>query len=327
MDQLTPREDYLDVVPTLPAGAPRHRPADPARTRREALRDAAVRWGLREVITPVFADPVLASRFGGHGAVLVDNPLKSVTKALRTSVLPGMLATVRSNLPRVESADLVELGVVALPAATGGASEHHRLGVVLWRRRARHRTDAHARRDVADAVATILRTAGFGMPEFVPARPDGFGPAGGAEVLLGGRVVGVLGIPDPAAVPDIPRFARPAVAELDVDALTALTVRPAVVRPAPPGQPVELDVTVAVPVAVPSHQVVAVLAAGFEGAAERLTLVDEYDGRNVEAGHRAVTVRVWLAVGGPGSPKAAAATLRDRAVDTVRAWLSSHPAW
>jgi hypothetical protein len=70
---------------------------------------------------------------------------------------------------------------------------------------------------------------------------------------------------------------------------------------------------------------VSVLTAGFDGAAERITLIHEYQGPRIATDHRALTVRVWLTVGDSGARKADAFKLRDRAVGRVRDLVAGAP--
>src|SRR3546814_12684230 len=105
----------------------------PCTTLFRSLRSAAER-GLNEAVTWSFVSEAEAEPFGGSAWIL-DNPISEEMKAMRPSLLPGLLAAARRNIDRgAQSVRLFEVGRRYL-----GDREHPTIGLVLaGARRARH---------------------------------------------------------------------------------------------------------------------------------------------------------------------------------------------
>ena len=125
---------------------------------RKARRAAAAR-GLNEAVTWSFISEDEADAFGGS-AWLLANPISEEMKAMRPSLLPGLLAAARRNLARgAGEVRLFELGRRYL-----GEGERPTLGLVLagtrmrdWRQTSGRSFDAFDAK--AEALACSLRPA------------------------------------------------------------------------------------------------------------------------------------------------------------------------
>jgi phenylalanyl-tRNA synthetase beta chain len=107
------RIEGLDKVPSTPLprvpGVARPTATAAQLAERRARRTAAAR-GLNEAVTWSFIPEAEADLFGG-AAWLLANPISEELKAMRPSLLPGLLAAARRNLARgAETVRLFEVG-------------------------------------------------------------------------------------------------------------------------------------------------------------------------------------------------------------------------
>ena len=98
------------------------------------MRRAAAARGLNEAVTWSFVSESEADHFSeGNGAVwLLDNPISEDMKAMRPSLLPGLLAAAKRNLDRgAEGVRLFEVGRRYLRGEAGRSDERATVGVLL----------------------------------------------------------------------------------------------------------------------------------------------------------------------------------------------------
>ncbi len=250
------------------------------------------------------------------------NPISEEQPALRTTLLPGLLAALRRNIARgVADIALFETGLVFRPgaddlppaprlpvdrrpsddeiAALNAALPHQprRLGVVLagecersgWWGAGRNASWA----DAVEAARIVGREAGVELDiqadDHAPWHP------GRCAVLrIGGVVVGHAGELHPRVIETLGLPARTVAAELDLDAVIAAgdTSCPA---PRLSSYPLATsDVAVVVPAEVPAADVEAALRAGAGSLLESLRLFDIYTGSGVASGHRSLAYRLSL---------------------------------
>ncbi len=325
-----------------PETLPRNRTAGgltlPQQVRR-ALRRALAGCGLDEVITYSFqADDVLAplglpAGDPGLDPVRLSNPMSAEQAAMRTMLLPGLVATVRANLDRHNDApNLFELGRVYLwddpvpapeHAAEPGAvlpCEVETLGLALsgpilpenWTGLGRP-TDFYTLKGVIEAG---LRAVGL-EATFTPlgdragASPH-LHPGKSAVVSVpGADGLGVLGLlrPDVMAaygVDDLELY----VASLDLDRLAAVAKPTVVFRDLVTYPPAEQDLAVVVDGGVPAADVVAAARKAGGRLVAEVRVFDVYEGDQVPEGKRSLALRVLM--------RSSERTLNDKDIATVR---------
>jgi phenylalanyl-tRNA synthetase beta chain len=179
--------DRVEPVP-LPRRPGVARPtATPEQLVERKVRRTAAARGLNEAVTWSFIPEQEAAAFGGATWVL-DNPISEDMKAMRPSLLPGLLAAARRNLARgAESVRLFELGRRYLPDG-----ERPTLGLVLaGHKGARHwRTGKPGCFDAFDAkteALAILAAAGAPVDNLQALAPAGevYHPGRSARLSLG----------------------------------------------------------------------------------------------------------------------------------------------
>jgi phenylalanyl-tRNA synthetase beta chain len=119
------------IPPTIPLT--QRAPSPSGDQQAETARDALAALGLDEAITYGFvaSDKIAATGFTGK-PVMVMNPLREDTASMRTTLLAGLLGTLRTNLDR-GNADvrLFEVGTVFLPSGKALPDERRMVGVLL----------------------------------------------------------------------------------------------------------------------------------------------------------------------------------------------------
>jgi phenylalanyl-tRNA synthetase beta chain len=299
------RIEGIDKVPSTPL--PREpgvaRPtATPAQLlERKARRTAAAR-GLNEAVTWSFIAKSEAAPFGGSAWIL-DNPISEDMKAMRPSLLPGLLAAARRNMARgQDSVRLFEVGRRYL-----ADSERPTLGFALagnsagrdWRSGRAQGFDAY---DAKAEAAAIL--AAIGAPvENLQVLGDASGiyhPGRSARFCLGPKnALAEFGELHPAILKAFD-LAGPVVAgEIYLDALpqkrAAGRMKSAYAPPAL--QAVKRDFAFLVPADLPADTLLRAVKGADKQAIIAVSLFDVFTGQGVPEGQKSLALEVTLQPG------------------------------
>lgn len=309
----------LDRVPTtLP---PLRRVARSSTTqgvieRAEATRDALVALGCTETITYAFTGPERLAAFDEtHVPLRIANPLREEQSALRTSLLPGLLAVIERNLAHAGLGDfggdlrLFELGTVFLqrdePAPRPAhlpehghderlPEERRRVAVALSGRRAGggerwlkpgEELDYFDLKGLLEALLGALRIAP-GRVDFRAIEPDEqpwLHPGLAAVLLVDGRSAGAFGELHPALRERYGIDARILVAELELDRLDGAALPRANELPRYPGS--SRDVSFFVAREVPAATLARTMTAASPLLESVQVLEDYREPGKVPAGH------------------------------------------
>ncbi|HEV7671994.1 MAG TPA: phenylalanine--tRNA ligase subunit beta [Thermoanaerobaculia bacterium] len=213
------------VAPTLPALSGADAPKNPVLARRARIQDRLAACGLAETVQYSFIDPQDEAKLpllAPEGvAVPLVNPLSERLAVMRRSLLPGLVETARFNKRRGAAAvRLFEVARVfyrTAGQAPGDGSlprQPERIAIVLGGRVGtpwEHQIEIDFF-DLKGAIESLATEFGVTLA-FRAAAPRGLVPGLAAEILLGDRVVGVIG--RLAGEEGYPLF----VAELEADAL------------------------------------------------------------------------------------------------------------
>ncbi|RBY82836.1 phenylalanine--tRNA ligase subunit beta [Geodermatophilus sp. TF02-6] len=338
-------DDVPSVLPTAPPG----RGLTEAQRRRRAIGRTLAEVGYVEAPSYPFVGPAALDALGlaeddeRRQVVVVRNPLSEEEPALRTTLLPGLLATLARNLSRGQrDLALFEHGAVfpggvrrpaPLPgvdrrpddetiAALLGAvpAQPWHVAVALAGNREPRGWWGPGRPAVwADAVQAARRVAEAAGVELTVRAGEcaPWHPGRCAELLVGDgagghRTVGFAGELHPRVCAALALPARTSVMELDVDALPP--------APVPVGPhistfpPVLVDVALVVRDEVPAAEVDAALRAGAGQLLESLRLFDLYTGPPVPAGSRSLAYALTLRAPDRTLTSEEATAVRDAAV-------------
>jgi phenylalanyl-tRNA synthetase beta chain len=282
--------------------------------------------GATEVLSYPFVAPEIHDAFGlaaddpRRQAARLVNPISDAEPELRTSLLPGLLASLLRNIGRGNrDFALYEMGLVYLPAADLPAMPHpgvaHRpsaaelaalnaavpaqprhVAVVFhgevdrsgWWGGGRSASWA----DAIQAARTVAAAARVGL-EVRPSDLAPWHPGRCAELRLDGVVIGHAGELHPRVIAALELPPRVAAMELDLDAITAPD--PVVTPEISSFPPVLLDVALVVDQAVASADVLAALRSGAGELLESVRLFDAYtDEARVGAGQKSLAFALRL---------------------------------
>ena len=290
-----------DQVPVRDEISIRVAPIDPKAVTTETVRDALVAGGYFEAVTVGFVSDLLAGDFVPPDADKA-NPLPragAVTRkenaALRPSILPGLLESVRLNDNRgVRDARLFEIGSTFYNAAGGAGAtaggggagptlvEQQKLGLV----------GSPDVREVRGVVEAVLAKLDANRPvTVVPEHRAGFGRGAAGRVEWGGVPVGYLGRVSKEVADKLALRDRPCAAELDMAPLLAGAQLVPQLKPLPQFPAAERDLSLVVPEAVRYEAVVALVAKVGPANLESLSFVTTYRGKPLEKGQKSVTLR------------------------------------
>jgi phenylalanyl-tRNA synthetase beta chain len=297
---------YEKIPSVLPIPRPEHG-FTPEQTLRRSISRAVAAAGFTEVLSPPFVAPSLHDDLGEaaddprRAALRLVNPLSDAEPELRTSLIPGLLATLQRNIGRgIRDLAIFEMGLVftAVPRAQAPPRpgldsrpsdadiaalydaippQPRHLGVLLtgdferrgWWGTARPASWA----DALEAARIVARAARVELT-VRSGRQAPWHPGRCAELVLDGAVIGYAGELHPRVIATLGLAERTCAMELDLDAFVPPSPARAPFISSYP--PVLLDVALVVPSDVPSSDVQAALQDGVGPLLESVRLFDVY---------------------------------------------------
>jgi len=321
------RLDGYDKVPSVLPLAPPGNGLTATQRRRRSVGRALAEAGFVEVLSYPFVGEAALDALGlpaddpRRESIRLANPLSDEEPALRTTLLPPLLATLRRNIGRgSRDTALYELGLVFHPAGST-ARAAPRLGVESrpsdvdlafaadlvpaqpWHVAVVLAGDLEPAgwwgpgraASWADAVeAGRITVAAAGVPrdrlEIRRGSRPPWHPGRCAEILVDGEVAGHAGELHPAvcAALELPR--RTCAAELVLDALPLPGVTPAPVVSSFP--PALIDVALVVPATTPAAQVERALVSGAGELLESVRLFDVYSSPQLGDGRKSLAYKL-----------------------------------
>jgi phenylalanyl-tRNA synthetase beta chain len=299
------RIEGLDKVPSTPLervpGVARPTATPDQLLERRVRRTAASR-GLNEAVTWSFISEAEAEPFGGS-AWSLDNPISEEMKAMRPSLLPGLLAAARRNMARgAASVRLFEVGRRYLADA-----ERPTLGILLaGERTGRHwRTGKAQGFDAYDAKADALAIlAAAGAPvdnlQVLGGAPGVYHPGRSGRLSLGPKnALAEFGELHPAALRAFDLSGPAVAAEIFLDAVPQKrSSGPMRDRYAPPPlQAVKRDFAFLVPAGLAADALLRAVRGADKTAITGVSLFDVFTGPGVPEGRKSLAVEVTLQPG------------------------------
>lgn len=282
----------------------------PAQALERRVRRAAAARGLNEAVTWSFLPERDAAAFAEDKDALwvLANPISEDMKAMRPSLLPGLLSAARRNLDRgAAGLRLFELGRRYLRGADGHSDERLTLGAVLagektprgWATGKAQGFDAFDAK--AEALA-LLAEAGAPVDNLQVMGEAGpqFHPGQSATLRLGPKtVLARFGMLHPALLKQFDVAGPVAAVELFLDAIPARKAagfaRPAYAPPAL--QAVTRDFAFLVDAALPAGDLVRTVKGADKANIVAVRLFDDFRGQGVPEGQKSLAVEVTLQPG------------------------------
>ncbi|BBC71573.1 phenylalanine--tRNA ligase subunit beta [Altererythrobacter sp. B11] len=279
------------------------------------LRRAAAGRGLNEAVTWSFLPEWEAEHFatGNGGLWLLDNPISEDMKAMRPSLLPGLLAAAKRNLDRGASGlRLFEIGRAYLRGEGGMSDERHVLAVVLagekaprgWASGKATYFDAFDAKAEAEA---LLGAAGVAVDKLQVMAPDQAGPGPqfhpgqSATLRLGPKtVLARFGAFHPRTLEAFDVEGPVVGLELFLDAIPARKGAAGFARAAysPPAlQPVARDFAFLVDAALPAGDLLRMVKGADKANIVDARIFDDFRGAGVPEGRKSLAVEITLQPG------------------------------
>ena len=280
--------------------------ATPAQKLERKLRRAAAARGLYEAVTWSFLPQDEAEHFATSGLWVLENPISEEMKAMRPSLLPGLLAAARRNIDRgASSLRLFEIGRRYLRGADGASDERLSLGVVLAGERTPRgwASGKAAAFDAFDAKAealALLAQAGAPVDNLQVLGEAGaqFHPGQSATLRLGPKtVLARFGMIHPATAKMFDIDVPVAMVELFLDAIPGKRGAASFARAhyAPLAlQAVTRDFAFLVDIDVPAGDLVRVVRGADKANIVAVRLFDDFRGAGVPERHKSLAVEVTL---------------------------------
>lgn len=273
---------YANVTPSMPEAST----MPPARDRRiHQLRDALKEERYTELLNPAFTSPGTIEKAGlsAKDAVRIENPIGEELSRMRTSLLPGILEVASREAPKADKGILkvYEHGHVFSPGVE--RPEFVLLVAAKGRSTVKNEPVLIAKADAVRAFRAAGHTLMFRQTKDSLAP---FAHAGrNAEILLGGKRVGVLTEihPSIAKAFDLPGRAAAVIVDLDAVLKTAPDIF--ITKPLPLFPAVEFDETL--PLSGKSHASLLDRAQKTDPLLKSVIIADLYEGE----GNRTVTLR------------------------------------
>lgn len=283
--------------------------ATPEQLVQRKLRRTAAARGLHEAVTWSFLPAVQAEHFAdGADLWVLDNPISEDMKAMRPSLIPGLLAAAKRNADRgADGSRLFEIGRRYFRGSNGASDEKPTLGVILagektprgWATGKALLFDAYDAK--AEAVA-LLEAAGAPVANLQVMGEAGpqFHPGQSATLRLGPKtVLARFGSLHPATLKAFDIDGPVMAAEIYLDAIPPRkNAQFARAHYAPPAlQPVTRDFAFLVPDELATGELVRAVRGADKQAIVDARVFDVFTGHGVPDGRKSVAIEVTLQPG------------------------------
>ena len=313
-------EDFIEEIArvygydAIPADNIRGRlamlPLPEQQTPRAELRRVLVQRDYQEVVTYAFVDEQWENDFAANTTpIRLINPIASQMSVMRSTLLGGLLDTLSHNLKRKQNRVRVfEMARVFLKTATGEVEQPEKLAGLAYGTRFAEQWSYQAEKvDFFDVKADIEVLFSPRQLTFRRAAHPALHPGRCAEVLLDGKVVGILGELHPQWVQKYDLVAAPIYFELDLQPLLARhTIQAQAVSRFPA---VRRDLALVVADTLEVDALATTLRAAASHLVTEIALFDVYRGKGVEEGKKSLAFKVLM--------QDTARTLTDAEVDSV----------
>ncbi|MBD1388510.1 phenylalanine--tRNA ligase subunit beta [Neiella sp. HB171785] len=285
-----------NVAPTASLVMNRHPEAD---ITEDELKDTLVKRGYQEAITYSFVDPkVQKILFPEANDLILPHPISADMSAMRVSLLPGLLQTLKYNQNRQQNrVRLFELGLRFLPESDTQVVQNKMLGGVI----AGSRFDEHWSEgagavdfyDVKGDVEALLANFGGLEPfRFVADAHPALHPGQAAAIYRGDTIVGHVGALHPSAIKSLGIKGKVFAFELLIEALGEKLIPKAVPVSKFPAN--RRDFAFVVDHAVASSDVIDLVKKVGGNQVVNVNLFDMYQGEGVVEGKKSLAISITV---------------------------------
>ncbi|WP_054287049.1 phenylalanine--tRNA ligase subunit beta [Gulbenkiania mobilis] len=282
-----------DAIPSdAPVSRVRMLPLPEDRLPRSQLRRQIAACDYQEVVSYAFVDERWEQDFAANAdPVRLINPIASQMSVMRSTLIGGLVSVLSANLnrkqPRVRVFEIARVfrkdeGMLVQPEKVAGLAWGSR-----WPEQwgvPQQKVDFY---DVKADVESFLPQA-----EYRVAQHPAFHPGRCAEVVVAGRVIGVMGELHPQWVQAYDLPSAPVLFELDLQPVEACI--PVKARPVSRFQGVRRDLALVVDESLPVQTVLVALQQAASPLVTEVAVFDVYRGKGVEEGKKSLAFRVQM---------------------------------
>jgi phenylalanyl-tRNA synthetase beta chain len=265
-------------------------PRDPKEAALMEVRSVLAAAGYYESLTMSFVSDSLATDFApletpgmAQGGLLRADPsVRKADAALRPSILPGLLESVRRNHANgTPLAKLFEIGSTFWEAPDGQPREERTVALV----------GSAELREVRGAVEALLRRLNpTSSVRIIPAEHRAFAPGAAGQIEWNGKPIGVIGMIDPAIADKLSLRQAPAAAELRLADLLTGAVAVPTLAPLPRYPAVRRDLSLVVAESVRYEQIESLARSLNLPHLEDVEYIVTYRGKPLEKQTKSVTI-------------------------------------
>ena len=255
-----------------------------------AVRQVMVQRDYQEVINYAFVTSESERDLCGNlSPIVLQNPIASQMSVMRSSLLGGLLTSLRTNLARKQS----RVRVFEIGACFAGEAQHERLAGLcsgdVWA----EQWGASARAiDFYDVKADVEALFAPAVLSFHAVVHPASHPGRSAQILLDGKAVGWIGELHPQWLQQYDISQAVVWFEISLDAL--LQSKPVRAREISKFPPVRRDLAVLVDEAISAEMLLSAMHATKMQSVVDIALFDVYRGKGVEQGKKSLAFRVLL---------------------------------
>jgi len=306
VEEVARMEGFDKISVTCPSIKPSDEVEPPEQVMAETLKETMVGLGFNEVInysfvSPDTADLLMAGKESPlRSFVPILNPLTVDQSVMRTSLVPGVLETVRVNVAYgAKDLRLFEWGKVFIHTETD-ALPHEKPFLVAVMTGLFNQKQWYCEErsvdffDIKGVVEVLLKTLGFRDALFKRGEmPPYYNPEMSSRIYLSDSVIGTVGQVSPKLMADSDLETLTAyLFELDIRALSDRTPEPVVFNSLPKFPAVFRDISLIVRRQVESSKIQELVKREGGELLESVHLYDLYEGGKIDRAEKAVTLRI-----------------------------------
>jgi phenylalanyl-tRNA synthetase beta chain len=307
MEEVARLSGYNNIPTTHPAMPAEGRPPSPRLEFRNRLIRLMSGFGFSEVITYSFDSEISCDRLQikaddpRRSLIHILNPLTEDQAVMRTSLVPGILSTMRYNNDRqIKNLKIFEIGKIFLKTDTQSLPLEPEVMIALWTG-GRDDPSWYTRDilcdfyDIKGVAEGLLRALKIEAPRFtaMPAESCEYTrPGYTAQIVTSNSMVGLVGEIHPRVLSSFDLKQSAFIFELQLDKIAELIPQTTFSRPIPRFPAVYRDITIIIDRHIETQTVLEKVESFREELVEDLHLFDVFEGDPIAAGKKSVSFRV-----------------------------------
>jgi phenylalanyl-tRNA synthetase beta chain len=306
MEEVARLSGYNNIPTTFPAMPAEGRPPDRRLQLRNRIKGLMSGFGFSETIAYSFVAESSSDRLQIKAAdprramIHILNPLSEDQAVMRTSLVPGILETMRHNMARqIKNLKIFETGKIFLKKDQQVLPREPEMLIALW---TGPRTDAswHSREnpcdfyDIKGAVEALAQALNLEAIRFTAMADDACEytrPGHTAQIMASDLQVGLVGEIHPRVSDAYDLKQTAFIFELDLEKIAGLIPQSRVSKPIPRYPAIYRDITVIIDRGIETQTILEAVENFHEILIDNLHLFDVFEGDPIPAGKKSVSFR------------------------------------